>query len=89
MFLIFVPRSFFEISEKPNFWMPFIRESVAKLIFRFVPHPLNLKKSTEANCQREKRNPQKCEKCFFEFLLIFEVYHFYRYLFLHITTQIA
>ena len=68
---------------------PFIRESVAKLIFRFVPHPLNLKKSTEANCQRGNRNPQKCEKCFFEFLLIFEVYHFYRYLFLHITTQIA
>ncbi|ROX85056.1 hypothetical protein EGW35_00350 [Enterococcus durans] len=30
---------FFEISEKPNFWTPFIRESVAKLIFRFVPHP--------------------------------------------------
>ena len=29
---------FFEISEKPDFWTPFIRGSVAKLIFRFVPH---------------------------------------------------
>ena len=28
---------FFEISEKPDFWTPFIRESVAELIFRIVP----------------------------------------------------
>ena len=64
---------------------PFIRESVANLIFRFVPHPLNLKKSTEANCQREKRNPQKCEKCFLNSCLflkcitsiaIFFTYHY-------------
>ncbi|KAA9178754.1 hypothetical protein F6X86_07945 [Enterococcus durans] len=37
-FLTFVPRSFFEISEKPDFWTSFIRESVANLIVRFVPH---------------------------------------------------
>ena len=39
VFLTFVPRFFFfEISEKPDFWTPFIRESVANLIFRFVSH---------------------------------------------------
>ncbi|RYT07555.1 hypothetical protein EAI85_08245, partial [Enterococcus durans] len=35
---LFVLLVFFEISEKNDFWMPFTRESVAKLIFRFVPH---------------------------------------------------
>ncbi|AKX86402.1 hypothetical protein LIU_04595 [Enterococcus durans] len=29
---------FFEISEKTDFWSPFIGESVAKLIFTFAPH---------------------------------------------------
>ena len=38
VFLTFVPRFFFEISEKTDFWTPFIREFVANLIFRFVSH---------------------------------------------------
>ena len=36
VFLTFVPRSFFEIYEKTDFWTPFIRVSVVKL--RFVLH---------------------------------------------------
>ena len=38
MFLTFVPCSFFFWHfQKTDFWMPFIRVSVATLIFRFVP----------------------------------------------------
>ncbi|AKX85271.1 hypothetical protein LIANG_03040 [Enterococcus durans] len=33
-----IARFFFEISEKTGFWTPFIRESVANLIFRFVAY---------------------------------------------------
>ena len=29
---------FFQISEKPDFWTLFIRESMEKLIFSFGPH---------------------------------------------------
>ncbi len=31
---------FFEIFDKPDFWTPFIRESVANLIFRFSSHSI-------------------------------------------------
>ena len=41
----FCPSLFFEISEKTDFWMPFIRESVVNLIFRFVPHSLLFKET--------------------------------------------
>ncbi|RGW68678.1 hypothetical protein DWV63_01705 [Enterococcus durans] len=34
---LFVLLVFFLISEKPDFWTPFILESVAELIFRIIP----------------------------------------------------
>ena len=56
-FLFLSHARFFEISEKPDFWTLFIRDFVANLNFRFIPHSLAflLLRVTTSNIIESKR----------------------------------